>query len=200
MRLTPFDGVAGIAIATGLVLLDRGTPGRGQQGGIHQRAGLQDQSLLLQLPVDQHQQLLVQTIFAQPFAKVHQRRFIGHRVLQAQTDKTPPAQTVPDQFLALWVRQPVAMLEQTHLEQGQGRARRSARRRRIHRLQRPFDGFPVQRPIQFVQKVVGGSRWHQTVQKSVLRIGRRLHVFQTPFQSPCSNAFFRGLSFCGTSY
>lgn len=194
MRQALLDRVTGIPVTTSLISLGRRAAGRLQQRRVHQRAGFQNQALGLKLPVDQAQQVFVQAVFAQPFAEIDQRGFIGHPILPAQPDKAPPAPAVGDLFLALRIGQAVAMLQQAHLEEHQGRAGRPTGRRRIHRLQRLFQGAPVQCAVEPFQKVVGRGRWHQAVQKSKLRIRGRMHVFQTSVPAPRSKQFFRGLN------
>lgn len=189
MRLALFRSVTGVPIAAGFICLC-GRAARGlQQRRIHQRAGLQNQAFGLQLPVDQAQQVFVQLVFAQPLAEAHKRGLIRHGVLQAQADKAPPIQAVADQLLTLRI----AVLEQAHLEKHHRRIRRTPRRRRIHRLQRLFNRLPIQGSIQQLQKAIGRGRDHQAVQKSKLRIGRRLHISRTlhskiKFQDICRDS------------
>lgn len=146
------------------------------QRRIDQRAGLQDESLALELAVDQRQQLLVAAVFDEPGPKAHQRRLVRNFVTQAQADKAPPGKPVADERLALRVGQAVAMLEQAHLEKHQGRGRRPARGGRIHRVQRRFDGGPVDQTIQPIQEVIGRGVRHETVEQTQLRIGFGLHA------------------------
>jgi hypothetical protein len=179
MGLGFFHRIARLAITAGGIALRRRAARGLQQRRIHQRAGFQNQSFGLQLPVDQAQQVFVQTVCPQPLAEAHQRGFIRHGVLQTQTDETPSAQAVADQFLTLRIGQTIAVLEQTHLEEHQRRSRRTPRGRRIHRLQCLFQRHPIQRPVQPFQKIIGRGRDHQAVQKSKLGIGRRLHISRT---------------------
>jgi hypothetical protein len=142
------------------------------------------------------QQHFVQAVLAQPLPETHQSGFIRHGVLQTQADKTPPAQAVGHQFLALRVGQPVAMLEQAHFEKHQRRTGRSSRAGRIHRLQGRLQRLPVQRLLQPGQKIVGGGGRHQAVEQSELGIGRRLHILLTVNQTQRSKSFCRGLIKC----
>jgi hypothetical protein len=50
-----------------------------------------------------------------------------------------------------------------------------------------------------LQKIVGRRRGHQAVQKSHLRIGRRVHAFLTVNQIKCSSSFCRGLELSFTA-
>ena len=147
---------------------------------IHQCAFPQNQTLDLQLPVDQPQQLFVQTVFSQQVVEAHLRRFIRPGVLQAQADKAMLSQTVADQLLALRIGQTIAVLEQTHFEERQGCAPRTPRRRRIHQLQRLFHRLSIQGPSQAFQKLVDRGGDLQAVQQSDVCIDYRSHYSLTP--------------------
>src|SRR5260221_14501788 len=71
------------------------------------------------------------------------------------------------------------MVEESHLEARQRGRRADAPSSWIHRLQRLFQRLPVQCAIQPFQKIVRRRGAHQAVQKSKLRIGRRLHISRT---------------------
>ena len=179
MRLAFFYCIACLTITAGLIVLRRRAARGLQQRRIHQRAGFQDQALGLQLLIDQRQQVFMQPMFAQPLAETPQGGFIRHGVLQIQTDKAPPAQTVAHQLLALRIGQPIAVLEQTHLEKHQRRAGRTSRLRRIHGLQGLFQGLSRQRPVKPFQEIIRGRGDHHIVQKAKLGITRRLHICRT---------------------
>jgi hypothetical protein len=197
--LPSLGGEASLAIAAGFIPLGRSPAGGLQQRRIHQGAGLEDQPLLLQLPVDQAQQLFVQAVLAQPLAKAHQGGFIRHRILQSQADESTPRKTVGHQLLALRVGEAIAVLQQAHLKEGQRRTGRAPGGRRIHRLEGRLHRLPVQDGVEPLQKIVGRRRGHQAVQKSHLRIGRRVHAFLTVNQIKCSSSFCRGLELSFTA-
>jgi len=71
------------------------------------------------LPIDQGQQLFVLPADA-ALAEIHQHCFIQHRVLQPQSDETPPTQTVADQLFPLRIGQVIAMHQQAHLDDQNG--------------------------------------------------------------------------------
>ncbi len=86
------------------------------------------------------------------------------------------------------------MLQHTHLEKDQRRARRTPGGGRIHRLQRLFNRLPIQSLIQPPQKLIGRRGDHQAVQQSHLCVGPRLHDSLTPNQIIRSKEFCRGLT------
>jgi len=113
-------------------------------------------------------------------------------LVQPQSGAAPPRQPVAHQLLALRIGDAVAVLQEKHLEDDQGRTRQPAGRGGEQRLQLPPQGRPVHQRLQPFEELVPRNLRRQPVQQPELRHRSLSHaLLRLAIRAACSGVLQR---------